>query len=213
MTESWILLLLIFTAALPLILALCWFRFAKPPVTLPWFLTFLAAGIVSLFAAALLQSLVPQLGGGGWNMLFLDRLVRIALIEELSRIMAMVPLFMAASRRQSRDVSFYTALGLTSGLGFAMLESALYGMADIQLTLLRAFTSAPLHGACGIRAAAAVFYFGKYPVKASFLFIFAVLIHGAYNIVIASPAIPSALAVLIAFTALFSSLPFLKTAD
>ena len=215
MNEVWILLLLILAAALPVILVFCYFRLRKSSLTLLWFLVSLASGISSLFVAVLLQNLFPYInsGQGGLFPVFYNIFFRIAFLEELSRIVILAPLFMAIKRRKHIDLSFCAAMGLAAGLGFAMLESAFYGLADAHITLLRAFTAAPLHGACGIRAGAAVFFFASHPVKALFLFIFAVLIHGAYNMMIVSPAFPSMLAILVAFTALFSSLPFLKTAD
>ena len=213
MSQIWILLLLVVIAALPVIIAFCWFRLRKSPLTLLWFLTALAAGIISLLAAALLQSFFPYLDRSGQEgpfVVFYNVFFRIAFIEEASRIVILIPLVNAIKRRQTIDVSFCAALGLVAGLGFAMLESAFYGLADINITLLRAFTAAPLHGACAIRAGVAVFLFTRYPIKAVFTFVFAVLIHGAYNMMIASPALPSVLAILVAFTALLSSLPFLK---
>ncbi|MCL2382071.1 MAG: PrsW family glutamic-type intramembrane protease [Treponema sp.] len=213
MSEIWILALLLLTAALPVGIALCWFRIRKLPVTLPYFLAALAAGLVSLLAAALFQSLFPPFSGrGGAGQVFFNVFFRIALIEEASRLIVLVPLFRALGRRRNMDASFCAALGLVAGLGFAMLESAFYGITDANIALLRAFTAAPLHGACGIRVGAAAFFFARNPAKAVFLFVFAVLIHGAYNMMIVSGGLPSALAVLVAFTALFSSLPLLKAA-
>jgi len=213
MSQIWILLLLIVIAALPVIIVFCWFRLRKSPLTLFWFLAALAAGIISLLVAALLQSFFPYLDRSGQERpfaVFFNVFFRIAFIEEASRIVILIPLLGLIKRRQTIDISFCAALGLVVGLGFAMLESAFHGLADLNITLLRAFTAAPLHGACGIRAGVAVFLFTRYPVKAVFTFIFAVLIHGAYNMMIVSPALPSILAILVAFTALFSSLPFLK---
>ena len=224
MNEIWILLVLIITAALPVIIVFFWFRrrtpAQKPPLTLPWFLISLAAGIASLLAAALIHrlferaSLFPPLnrsGPAGPALIFFDVFIRIALVEEASRLVTLIPLFKARARRLSMDRSFGAALGFVAGLGFATLESALYGIADINITLLRAFTAAPLHGACGIRAGAAVSMIRQHPVKALFLFLSAVFIHGAYNLMILIPALPSALAIPTAFIAFFASLPLAKT--
>jgi hypothetical protein len=91
-----------------------------------------------------------------------------------------------------------------------MIENAFYGISesDFRITMLRALTAAPLHGACGIRVCAALLAIRKHPLKASFLFVSAVLIHGAYNLMIISPAFPSWLAIPIAFAALFSSIHY-----
>jgi RsiW-degrading membrane proteinase PrsW (M82 family) len=96
--------------------------------------------------------------------------------------------------------------GLAAGLGFAAVESASYGAADIGVALLRAFTAAPLHGACGARAGAAAELWGKSRVRAALSFFSALMIHGIYDLVILSPGVPSFLAVLIALAALGSSL-------
>ena len=207
-----ILLLLILTAALPAILVFFWFRARKMQLTLPWFLASLAAGIVSLLAASMILYFIPPPARqGGLGLLFFDIFIRIALMEETSRLVTLVPLLKAAGRRRPVNENIGPALGLAAGLGFAALESASYGMADINITLLRAFTAAPLHGACGIRAGAAVSIAKSRPLKALGLFISAVIIHGAYNLMIVNPAFPSVLAIPTALAALFASLPLVKS--
>ena len=212
MNGIWILLVLILTAALPVIIVFLWFRITKSTVTLPWFLVSLAAGIISLLAAALIQDLVPSFDLRGQErprFLFYNVFIRIALLEETSRIITLIPLLKAGKRRLSTDRSYAAALGFVAGLGFATLESALYGMADISITLLRVFTAAPLHAACGIRVSTAVSNFRQHPLTAPFLFISSVLIHGTYNLMIESPAFPSALAILVALAGLITSLPYI----
>jgi len=211
MKGIWILLLLILTAALPAIIVFFWFRHRKSPVTLPWFLAALTAGVFSLLAAALIQSLFRPSGSNGLGPVLFGVFVRIALVEEASRIVTLIPLLKAGTRHRTMDRTFGAALGLAAGLGFAALENAVYGTADIYITLLRVFSAAPLHGACGIRAGTAVFISGKHPVWALFLFISAILIHGAYNLMIISPALPSFLAIPAAFAVLFVSLSYIKT--
>jgi len=207
-----ILLLLVLASAIPGIVVFIWFRARKYGVTLPWFLLSIIAGILSLLAAALIQRFFsPKQDGLGD--LFFGVFIRIALVEELSRLVTFIPLSAAANHTQKTGISFGAALGLVSGLGFAILENAFHGIADISITLLRAFTAAPLHGACGIRVGAAVFVFRKSPAMAFFYFASAALIHGAYNLIIIIPAIPSGLAILIALSALFASLPLLKNTD
>jgi len=207
-----LLLLLILAATLPGIVVFIWFRARKSAVTLPWFLLSIMAGIVSLLAAAFIQSFFPPKQDGLGD-LFFGVFIRIALVEEISRLVTLIPIFIAASHTRKTGVPFGAALGLVTGIGFAILENAFHGIADINITLLRAFTAAPLHGACGIQAGIAVFIFTKSPGKALFYFITAILIHGAYNLIIISPALPSALAIIIALSALFASLPLLKTSN
>jgi len=202
-----ILLLLIITAALPVIIVFIWFRAKKLPFTLPLFLAFLAAGIVSILAAALVQKLFPPLITGGFWAVFFGIFIRVALVEETSRLVGFLPILSITRRRRNLDKHFYAALGLVSGLGFAMMESAFYGLreSDFGIIILRAVSAAPLHGAGGIRVCIALYFARKHPVTALFLFISAILIHGAYNLMIVTPALPSWLAIPIAFAALFAS--------
>jgi len=209
-----IVLLLIITAALPVIAVFIWFRITKSPVTLLWFLTSLTAGILSIFVAVLIQRLFPPPGIDGlWVMLF-GVFIRVALVEEISRLAGLLILLALIKQYRKIDTSFFAAVGFVSGLGFAMMESAIYGIADFGVILLRGVTAAPLHAACAIRVCMALLAIRKHPIKALFLFISAVLIHGAYNLMIISPALPSLLAIPIAYAALFASIHhFTKPAD
>ena len=204
--------LLVLIAALPAILVYIWYRHSKSELTLPWFLASITAGMVSLIAAAIIQRFFRP-GGSGLSLLFFGVFIRIALVEEASRYITLIPLLKAANRGRNASLAFSAAIGLASGLGFALLENAFHGMTDIGITLLRVFTAAPLHGACGIRAGAAIFYCRKDRAKAIFNFIFAVIIHGTYNLIIINPALPSALAIIVAFFTFIASLSFLKPAS
>ena len=211
MSGIWILVLLTAAAVLPLIIVFCWFKAGKLQITLPWFLTAVAAGIISLFAAALIQNFFPRPGEDSLGQILFSVFIRIAKVEEASRLLTLIPLVYASDRFiKNKDITFGAALGLVAGLGFAAAENASYGMADINITLLRVFTAAPIHGACGIRAGAAVSIMKRNSVKAVFLFISAVIIHGAYNLMIVTPAIPSLMAVVTALIAILASLPLLK---
>jgi hypothetical protein len=83
MNGLWILLLLIFTAALPVFLAFLWFRRLK--LKSLSFLLSLAAGIFALLIAAVLQNFLPfpEEGGpdgGGLASAFFGVFIRIAFI-------------------------------------------------------------------------------------------------------------------------------------
>lgn len=210
MKEIWILLLLILTAALPAIFLFFWFRAKKPEITVPWYLVSLAAGLVSVLAAALIQGLFYRNELDGLALVYFGIFVRIALVEEASRLVTLLPIIKIGERRLKTDISFGAALGFSAGLGFALLENASYGLADINITIIRSLTAAPLHGACGIRAGATVSVMNKRPLYAVFLFASSVFIHGAYNLMIISPALPSILAVPTALAALLASLHLLK---
>jgi RsiW-degrading membrane proteinase PrsW (M82 family) len=208
----WILLLLILTATLPAILVFFWFKSRKSPITLPWFLVSLVAGIISFIVAAMIQILFAPYKKNEFWPVFFDIFIRIALIEEASRIIALVP-FLKAGKNRLNNIAFGAAIGLIASLGFAAIESAYYGIANINITLLRIFTAVPLHAACGIRAGTAVFTAPKHPFKALFLFISSVFIHGGYNLMIVGPAIPSFLAIPTALIALFASFSYLTEID
>jgi RsiW-degrading membrane proteinase PrsW (M82 family) len=212
MNGIWVLLLLLLTATLPAIIVFIWLKSKKSAITLPWFLVSFLAGIISFIVAAMIQMFFdPFRTQGFWTAIF-NIFIRIALIEELSRIIVLFPLE-KASKKSWTNIAFGAAIGLITGLGFAAIENAYYGLANINITLLRLFTAVPLHAACGIRAGTAVFTVSQHPVKASFLFVSSVFIHGAYNLMIVNPAIPSFLAILIALVALFASFPYLSDAD
>jgi RsiW-degrading membrane proteinase PrsW (M82 family) len=211
MNEIWVLLLLTFIVALPAIIVFFWFKSRKSPInlTLPWFLSSLAAGIASFIAAAIIQVFfAPSKKEGLWPFFF-NIFVRIALLEEASRVLVLIP-FLKAAKNREKTTAFGAAIGLIAGLGFAVIESAYYGISDMSIALLRIFTAVPLHAACGIRAGTAAFIAHQHPAKAFFLFISSVLIHGTYNLMIVSPAIPSFLAIPTALITFFASISFLS---
>ena len=210
MMGTWILLLILLSSALPAIIVFIWLKVSNSPVTLLWMLASLVAGILSFIGAALIQSFFTLASQYSFGTMLFDIFIRIAMLEEASRIITLVLLLIAASKLEDLDWNIGATLGLIAGLGFALIESAYHGLSDINITMLRAFTAAPLHGACGIRTGAAVFTFGSNKGKSVFYFLSAVIIHGAYNMAIISPAIPSALAILIAITAFLASLTYIK---
>jgi RsiW-degrading membrane proteinase PrsW (M82 family) len=211
----WILFLLIFIAALPVFLAFLWFRRLKLKGL--WFLLSLASGILSLLAALVLQNLLPfpEAEGGPSSVLF-GVFIRVALVEEISRLITLVPLLRWGRGREGTGGAFVPGAlaGLAAGLAFAAVENAAYGAADIHVLLLRVFTAAPLHGACGIRIGAAADLLIRGPRKSSalaaFRFLSAVIIHGIYDLVIVSPGVPSFLSVFIALSACASSLAMIR---
>ncbi|MDR2101220.1 MAG: PrsW family intramembrane metalloprotease [Treponema sp.] len=278
MEGLWVFFLLIFIAALPVLLIYLWARSGKFPLSTLWFLFSLLAGILALGIAVLLQSLLSPLQGmmaqeGGLGVIFFHTMVRIALTEEAGRFTALFLLFRlgdcCASRIKPQKITdqaifyptisenmpinrdflrhqaqkihkynrllgsrlpgragpgeiqadgfpdiraFGAAAGLTAGLGFALIESAVYGAANMEITLLRAVTSAPLHGACGARIGIAAGLGTREPVHALGRFVSAVAIHGMYNFMVVSPGLPAILlALLITFTALASSIQIIRT--
>ena len=207
-----ILLLLILAAALPAIIVFFWYQKKNSAVTMPWFLISILAGILSLFAAAIIQR-SSVFDHDSFKSVLSGIFIRVAFVEELSRLITLIPLLIMAARHNKKGISFGASIGLVSGLGFAMIENAMHGMADINIILLRIFTAVPIHSACGIRAGAAISVFNKSKGKTIFYFIYAVLVHGTYNLIILSPAYPSFLVFFLAYAVLISTLPLLKTTD
>jgi RsiW-degrading membrane proteinase PrsW (M82 family) len=217
MSGSWALLLLIFISAIPAIGVYIWFRVIRYPFSPACFLLSLLAGAAAFFPALLLQNFFAFPGmawASGKGRLLFHAFVRIALTEELSRFIVLAIFWRISVRPASVSYSHVvrgSAVGLAAGLGFALLESAAYGASDAGVTLLRTFTAAPLHGACGSRAGAAAALFREHPLQAVFRLLSATAIHGIYNCMIVMPGFPAIAAVLIALSALVSSLVMFQT--
>jgi len=204
--------ILIFISSIPAIAAFIWFRLARYPFSMSWFSAALLAGAASIFPALLFQYIFPAGNGifqlSGKRGLFAEIFIRTALTEELSRFLILLILFAVISRVCKRPVEkMANTAGLVAGLGFAILESSVYGASNFDITLLRAFTTAPLHGACGSRVGASVVLLREHPVQGIVRFLSAVAIHGAYNFILNIPRRVAAIAaVFIALSTLFSAI-------
>jgi RsiW-degrading membrane proteinase PrsW (M82 family) len=213
MKGLWILFLLIFTAALPVFLAFLWFR--KLKLKGLSFLLSLAAGVLALLIAAVAQNFLPfpEKENSGMASVLFGAFVRIAFIEESGKYITLYFLLRWTRTRKDPGGSFASgaAAGLVAGLGFAAVESASYGAADIGIALLRSFTAAPLHGACGARAGAAAELWENNRVRGALFFFTALMIHGIYDLIIVNPVIPSFIAALVALAALGSSLAAIQS--
>ena len=216
MYGSWVLLILILISSLPVIAVYIWFRIAKYQFSLVRFLFALLAGASAFFPALILQRLLAISLPSGRAALFYDFFVRIAFTEEISRLLMLFIFFLITgigkpTGRHGQPLSYNTvkkgtAIGLVVGLGFALLESAVYGASDTGVLLIRAVTAAPLHGACGSRIGAAAVMFRTNPVQAVFRVLTAVAIHGVYDLMVILPGFPAIAAVLIAISALISAI-------
>jgi RsiW-degrading membrane proteinase PrsW (M82 family) len=212
------LVLLIFILIIPVITVYIWFRTANYQLSLIRFLFALLAGAAAFFPALVLQdalrfSFLYQ----GRVALFYNFFIRIAFTEEFSRLILLFIFFFISSLINTDDnlnqpltVNFVkkgTAIGLIAGFGFAILESARYAASDmnVSVALLRIFTAA-LHGACSSRVGGAVTMFRRSPIQAILRFLTAVVIHGVYNLMAAIPGLPSVIAILIAISALTTSI-------
>jgi RsiW-degrading membrane proteinase PrsW (M82 family) len=229
-----VLFFLIFVSSIPAIAVFLWFSVARYPFSLLRFSFSLLAGAISFFPALILQNIFTSgndvfYAMGKWGPVA-EIFVRIAFTEELSRLIILMILFFGirwlSAIRQSKqalagsdtslsppvsDEVMGGASGLIAGLGFAILESAVYGASNPVNPLLRIFTAAPLHGACGFRAGSSAIMFKDHPMQAVFRFLSAVVIHGTYNFMLIIPGIfPSIAAVLIALSALASSIVVIR---
>jgi RsiW-degrading membrane proteinase PrsW (M82 family) len=205
-----ILLLLILISALPVLAVYIWIRISRFPINLPWFFLALLGGAFSLGIAALLQSFFPQVHETTLGIALFKIFVQIALTEELGRL-GILLLFFGLGRRFGKNTDAYTPaygtiMGLIVGLGFAVIETAAYGVGNFRIALIRAVTAAPLHGACGARIGLGAIGMHEKPGLTLARFLYAVGIHGMYNFMLASPRLPLVFPVLIAFSALISSL-------
>jgi RsiW-degrading membrane proteinase PrsW (M82 family) len=216
MYGSLALLVLIFISSVPVIAVYIWFRLAKYQFSLVRFLFVLLAGAAAVFPALILQALLNISLPAGRAEMFYHFFVRIAFTEELSRLLMLFIFFLISSRikpdeNSGQPLSYNkmkmgTAIGLVAGLGFAFLESAVYGASNTGVPLLRTVTAAPLHGACGSRIGAAAVMFRTNPMQALFRVFAATVIHGVYNFMIVLPGFPSIAALLIAISALVTSI-------
>jgi len=216
----WVLIILISISSLPLIAVYIWFRLAKYQISLIRFLFALLAGAAAFFPAIILQSLLTFSLPAGRVALFYNFFFRIAFTEEISRLLMLFLFFWISSlvkpsEKSGQALSYNTvkkgtAIGLVAGLGFALLESAIYGASNTGVLLIRAVTAAPLHAACGSRVGAAAVMFRTNPVQAIFRILTATVIHGVYDLMVNLPGFPAIAAVLIAISALVSSIMIIR---
>jgi len=180
-------------------------------------LFFLGCGVIAVVLAVVFQSLVPEFDESARRARILNIFLRIALTEEGARLI--IFLFVCAFRgflakfllkSGGFDRSVVSSGGLLAGLAFAAMEGAVHAAADSDILLVRYFSSVPLHGACGVRCALAADGFlnagagGK--ASAARCFIFALIIHSLYDFMLPQGGIFTVLAVMLAITALISSL-------
>jgi RsiW-degrading membrane proteinase PrsW (M82 family) len=227
MYSSWVLLIIIFLSSIPVITVYIWFRLAKYQFTYIEFLIALVIGAAAFFPALILQNILNiSILTGSRLELFYHFFIRIAFTEELSRLLMLIIFFRINIRFNLKknetlsispvaatydiisfgDIKKGAAAGLVAGLGFAVLESAIYGASNVSIILLRAITAAPLHGACGSRVGTAAMMLRTNPFQAILRVLSAVAIHGIYNLMINLPGLPSIAAFLVAISALASSI-------
>lgn len=150
---------------------------------------FLAGAAVGIFAGLFEFALEPallRLAPGSFAV-FVQAFVVAALIEESLKC---VGIKAAADRAQAMGLDAYGALAaaLSVGLGFAVLECALYALADVPnsltITLARYVTAVPLHYLNGMLFAIA-YVSRRYGMTVELGWLFLVVVaHGFYDYVL-----------------------------
>jgi RsiW-degrading membrane proteinase PrsW (M82 family) len=187
-----------------------WIRKRRIPASTFFLLSAAAAGVLSLVLAAFVQSLLPENLREEPSSAFIaitDIFIRVSLTEETARTLILALLFSFITLRKKTPLfeGYAAASGLMCGLSFAALETAVYAAGGTDIVLLRAFTAAPLHGACGIRCGLAALNIKKTPLGACGRLASAIGLHTFYNFLLPNGGISSTIAVILAITALISS--------
>jgi len=214
MSGIWVLLSLILISSIPVIAVYVWFRLAKYQFSFILFLFPLLAGAAAFFPALLMQSVLVFPFQNSRTALFFHHFVRIALTEELSRLLLLFIFFWISTRVsasiKTKPLSFNVvkkaaAIGLVAGFGFALLENAVYAASDINVLPLRIIITAAIHGTCGARIGSAAVMLRYHPVQAFLRILTAVAIHGIYNMLITMSGFSLIIAILIAISTLINT--------
>ena len=207
------LLMIIPISLVPVAVVFVWFKAAKVPLGVRWFMLSLAAGIAALGLSAFLQYLFYIYIQIEHTMFII--FVRTALVEELGRFVVCLLIF-AITRRVAHndfvDMRFAAAVGLVSALAFAGLESAWYIVDAPEGALLRSF-AVLLHAACGARTAAAAAAVKLQPARAFPKLIQSTAIHGFYNYFITVPGFFSFFAPVVALAAFIPQAIYISQKD
>ncbi|MDR2543548.1 MAG: PrsW family intramembrane metalloprotease [Treponema sp.] len=217
---AWFIVLLIFISSLPLIAVFIWFKLAKYQFSIYRFLFTLLAGATAVFPAIILQRLLDFSFYNSRAAIFFHHFINTALTEELSRLLVLLVLFWISARILDDRLSISTrnqppslkiikkatASGLIAGLGFALLENAVYAASDINVLPFRIILTTAIHGACGSRIGAAAVTIRSNPVRATMRILTATAIHGIYNLLVDIPGISQITAILIAVSAFLTTI-------
>jgi hypothetical protein len=181
---------MILIAGLPVSAGWWYFR-AKYAVSGRIFLAALLAGFGAvLFAAAAQLAIAPLTpapdlaSGAKWAILY-KIFVEIASTEELARFLMLVA-FSALFKKNREEsgqnkTAFMRVFGMIAGFSFAAVETIFFTITNPGSGLIRAISAAPLHGACGIRAANAALHIKQAPALSVLSLVFAIALHGIYN--------------------------------
>jgi hypothetical protein len=190
MSTMLIVVLMILIAGLPVSAGWWYYRVkhAAPGRLLP---AALLAGLAAVLLAAAAQLAIapltpqPDLTSGAKPAILYKIFVEIATTEELARFLALLvfsPLFKKSMERSGQNKSaLMRTFGMLAGFSFAAIETVFFTITSPGSELIRAISAAPLHGACGIRAATAALHLKETPALSAFSLVFAIALHGVYN--------------------------------
>jgi RsiW-degrading membrane proteinase PrsW (M82 family) len=153
-------------------------------------------GALAIAPAAVAQQLIPRSEGVGLKDFLFNVFCRVAFTEEFSRFMFILLLLKIRDKG-----SCFGAIGLVVGFGFALAENAAYSVSGMQTALLRGFTAAPMHAACGARVGAAAYLIRESRLLGVRRFLSAVLLHGTYNMLAGGSGVMRVFSVLLALFA------------
>ena len=181
-----------------------WGKMGGPPLLMA---TGLGGG--ALLGSAILQELlpIPDLSVP-WSMLY-ERLIRSALIEEVMRYLLTLLIVTQKKDTWRKQVFidtgevqgslFWGLWGAFGGLVFATLETILYALRFSGSLWVRLLPTSLIHGTCG-----ALIGQGTYKEKGRGSFIFALTIHGVYNVLVGLPLFFSAIGVIFSVLVFFA---------
>ncbi|GMO42315.1 MAG: hypothetical protein Ta2B_22530 [Termitinemataceae bacterium] len=179
--------LLLFLSIYPIIGTIFFIKMSRQKLPYPVFLCAAACGVLSTVFAALLQGMLDPPEFSNRIAILYYIFVRISFSEEIMRVVVLFPFFMLYKKIFKSELTkpFAVICGLCSGLAFASVETALIAATNPTFILIRLITAAPLHGACGVRCAAAAFSkpFGSKNIR---YFAGALILHAFYDAMLIS---------------------------
>lgn len=196
MNGSFVLIILFFLSAFPLLISFPFILRRRPDFTLPAFLISVALGLLAVAPAAIVQTLLPPLESGYASLLAYAFLVT-AGIEEGSKF-----LVLRIFRKRIGPPDEGSTAGIAASLGFAFFETVVYASSNPLIALLRAATAAPIHAACGAWIGKAAQAPRLLSARTIFGFIPALAVHGAYDLSLFVTGFPAIVPALIAAASL-----------
>ncbi|MDR1256584.1 MAG: hypothetical protein LBJ86_02430 [Spirochaetaceae bacterium] len=190
-------------------IAAAWFWQRKTyGISALFFSASLAAGLLSLALAAVLQMLLPGTDG-------IKLLIKTALTEEGARFAALALLFgVLRFFKKEKPANQTVIAGMTAGLAFAAIETAVFAASDPLAGAIRLASADILHAACGTRIAAAALAMqsGKTIRCLTWVFMAAAL-HAVYNFMALRGGLFTALAILLSINSFVSGLRYAALPD